>query len=223
MISNRAFILLRSGRKLDLLNPDPQAWTNEDLAIGLSRTYRWGGHSRWPLPLSVAQHSLLVLAIHEDAGTGPLTRPQMLRELLHDAEEALLGGFDPVTPLRPHLGPGFAALAARLSAVVACRYQLPAWTPQEHAQHKQADRLAAASEAFHVAGWSLADMKDSLGIKLAPLAADPLLRRYDAALPAGMQPWEPWSASLAARLFLAELERLAEGVAGGGGSIGAVR
>ena len=128
-----------------------------------------------------------------------------------------------MTPLRPHLGPGVAALAARLSAVVACRYQLPAWTPEEHARHKQADRLAAASEAYHVAGWSLADMKDSLRIRLAPLAADPLLRRYGVALPAGMQPWEPWPASLAARLFGAELERLAEGVAGGCGSVEAIR
>ena len=210
MSPDRAFILLRSGRKLDLLNPDPQVWTDDDLATGLSRTYRWGGHSRWPLPLSVAQHSLLVLAIHEDASGSLLSYPQMLRELLHDAEEALLGGFDPVTPLRPHLGPGFAALTARLSAAVACRYQLPAWTPDEHARHKHADRLAAASEAHHVAGWSLADMKDSLGIELSPLVTDPLLQRYGTELPAGMQPWEPWPASLAARLFLAELERLVE-------------
>lgn len=210
MSPDRAFILLRSGSKLDLLNPDPQAWTDEDLATGLSRTYRWGGHSRWPLPLSVAQHSLLVLAVHEDASNSQLSCPQMLRELLHDAEEALLGGFDPLTPLRSHLGSGFAALTARLAVAVACRYQLPAWTPEEHARHKHADRLAAACEAHHVAGWSLADMKDSLGIELAPSPTDPLLQRYGGELPADMQPWEPWPASLAARLFLAELERLVE-------------
>ena len=40
MIPDRAFILLRSGRKLDLLNPDPQIWTDDDLATGLSHTYR---------------------------------------------------------------------------------------------------------------------------------------------------------------------------------------
>ncbi len=39
----RAFVLLKSGRRLDLLNPDPQAWTDGDLAAGLSRTMRWGG------------------------------------------------------------------------------------------------------------------------------------------------------------------------------------
>ncbi len=38
----RAFVLLKSKRRLDLLNPDPQAWTDNDLAAGLSRTMRWG-------------------------------------------------------------------------------------------------------------------------------------------------------------------------------------
>jgi len=38
----RAFVLLKSRRRLDLLNPDPQAWTHGDLAGGLSRTMRCG-------------------------------------------------------------------------------------------------------------------------------------------------------------------------------------
>ncbi len=63
MTSARAWLLLASGRRLDLLNPEPDSWTDKDLAIGLSRTYRWGGMSAWDLPLSVAQHSLTVLAI----------------------------------------------------------------------------------------------------------------------------------------------------------------
>ena len=86
----RAVVLLQSGRRLDLLNPDPNCWTNEDLAIGLSRTYRWAGHSAWELPLSVAQHSLTVLALREIAG--PLLPAEALRELLHDAIEALRVG-----------------------------------------------------------------------------------------------------------------------------------
>jgi|SRR5208283_492332 len=67
----RAWILLKSGHRLDLLDPRPDAWTDEDLAIGISRTYRWGGYSKWDLPLSVAQHSLAVLALRE--AEGPLT------------------------------------------------------------------------------------------------------------------------------------------------------
>ena len=37
----------------------------EDLAAGLARTPRWGGSSKWQHSLSVAQHSLTVLALRE--------------------------------------------------------------------------------------------------------------------------------------------------------------
>ena len=65
MKPDRAWVRLGSGRRLDLLNPQPSQWTDCDLAVGLSRTYRWGGHSRWDLPLSVAQHSLLFLVLRQ--------------------------------------------------------------------------------------------------------------------------------------------------------------
>ncbi|HEY5299912.1 MAG TPA: hypothetical protein VIJ55_04480, partial [Acetobacteraceae bacterium] len=84
--------------RLDLLSPDPWAWTGDDLATGLSRTYCWGGYSAWDLPLSVAQHSLTVLALCPAAPGPGLTDAKALRELLHDAVEALLGGWDPITP-----------------------------------------------------------------------------------------------------------------------------
>ncbi|HEY2610125.1 MAG TPA: phosphohydrolase, partial [Reyranella sp.] len=70
------------------------------------------------------------------------------------------------------------------------------------ASHKHADRLAAASEAFHVAGWSREAMRESLGITLEPLADDPL------PAPEGMRPWEPWPPNLAADLFIARLNEL---------------
>ena len=143
---------LKSGHRLDLLDPRPDAWTDEDLAIGISRTYRWGGYSKWDLPLSVAQHSLAVLALRE--AEGPLTAREALREIFHDAPEPLMGGWDCIAPLKPHLGPEFEQLDRRLQAAVDQRYQLPAWTEDTYARHKHADRLAAASEAFHVVGWS---------------------------------------------------------------------
>ena len=59
----RAFVLLRSGGRLDLLNPRFDCWTDEDLALNLARISRWGGATRWHEPLSVAQQSLLVLQI----------------------------------------------------------------------------------------------------------------------------------------------------------------
>ena len=194
-----AFVLLKSRRRLDLLNPDPQAWTDDDLAEGLSRTMRWGGASQWAYPLSVAQHSLTVLAIRE--AEGPLTAREALRELLHDAAEFMLG-WDCIAPLKAQLGQPFRQLKARLQAAVDARYQLPSWTAEDYAKHKRADRLAAASEAFHVGGWSRTDMVKALGIEIRPLLVDPLP-------PNGFQPWEPWPPGAAEHLFMERFRELA--------------
>ena len=40
----RAFVLLKSRRRLDLLNPDPHAWTDDDLAAGLWTLHYNFGH-----------------------------------------------------------------------------------------------------------------------------------------------------------------------------------
>ena len=198
---DRAWVLLKSGKRLDLLDPHPMAWDDEDLVTGLSRTYRWGGHSRWDLPLSVAQHSMTVLMLRVQASRQPLTAAERLRELLHDAEEGLLG-CDALTPLKPHLGEAFTQLTGRLTRAVAHRYRLPDWTEASHAAHKQADTLAAASEAAQVVGWSRADIRHSLRITAEPLELDPLPSRC------GLQPWEPWPPRLAAGLFLETLAEL---------------
>jgi len=197
----RAWVRMPSGKRLDLLNPTPFDWDDSDLALGLARTYRWGGHSAWPLPLSVAQHSLAVMLLRQAAAPAPLAPVVLLRELLHDAEEGLLG-FDAVSPIKPFLGDGFRALTRRLEQAIFLRYRLPAWTPAEHQQHKRADRLAAASEAVHVAGWSGQEVRSTLKIRSAVLDHDPLVAVY------GCAPWEPWSPGVAAERFLAELERL---------------
>jgi hypothetical protein len=200
----RAWILLPSGKQLDLFDPDPWAWTDDDLAIGLSRTYRWAGDSAWDLPLSVAQHSLAVLALRRSRlAERHLPVAEARRELLHDATEALMGGWDPITPLKPHLGPGFSALVARLQAAVDHRYDLPTWTRTDHVLHKRADRLAAANEAYHVVGWSRAAMREQLAIELTPLDNDPL------DLPPDQRAWEPWPPKLAQVSFLRELLALA--------------
>jgi len=201
MKPDRAWVRLGSGRRLDLLNPQPDQLEDRDIAVSLSRTYRWGGHSCWDLPLSVAQHSLLVLVLRQQMQPHqPLTPGEALRELLHDADKLL--GFDPVAPLRPYLGAGFHALAARLHAAVATRYRLPGWDPDDYALHKRADHLAAASEALHVAGWGADEISGTLGIRLAPLRDDPL------PLLDGLRPWEPWPPGRAAPLFLAKLREL---------------
>ena len=197
----RAWVLLKSGRRINLLEPTAADWDDEDLALGLSRTYRWGGHSAWDLPLSVAQHSLTVLAIRQTMAATPLTHAEALRELLHDAEEGLLS-WDPILPIKPYLGAEFNSLMGALKSAITRRYRLPPWAPSEYAAHKHADRLAAASEAFHVVGWSPSEIRDDLEIELNPLQADPVPP------PNGMRPWEPWPPKLAASIFLAALKDL---------------
>lgn len=196
----RAWVRLPSGRRLNLLQPTPLDWTDADLATGLSRTFRWGGHSVWPdLPLSVAQHSLAVLERRRRAS--PLDAASQLRELLHDADEGLIN-FDCISPLKPFLGPAFAQLEARLMAEVAVRYRLQPWNAADKRAHKAADVAAAAAEAVHVAGWSAAEVRDALGIRATVDNRDPLAGLYDC------EPWRPWTPEVSAQRFLTELERL---------------
>ena len=203
----RAWVRLPSGRRLDLINPDPGAWLDSDLALRLARTYRWGGESSWPLPLSVAQHSLLVLALRRQWSDTPLPASDALLELLHDAEEGFLG-FDCISPLKDVLGLSFRAVSSRLMAAVSERYELRAWSPAAHAVHKRADSVAAASEAVHCIGWPTHEVRDVLGIVHPVLDVDPLAEIY------GCRPWEPWAADVAAERFLEALESLRAAVRG---------
>jgi len=191
----RAWMRLPSGRRLDLINPSPDAWTDEDLAVRLARTFRWGGESRWPRPLSVAQHSIAVLQLTKQLHPAALSTARALRELLHDAEEAFLG-FDCIGPLKRALGQPFADVSQRLMSAVTVRYCLPEWTGDDHVVHKQADSVIAATEATHVVGWSREEIFDVLGIDWVPLDADPLVAVYGGAA------WEPWPVDVAAARFL---------------------
>ncbi len=196
----RAWVRLLSGKRLDLLNPTPFDWEDEDLALGLARTYRWGGHSAWSLPLSVAQHSLFVLGLRRRRTPDGDPRAD-LRELLHDADEGLLG-FDCISVLKPFLGEAYRNLVAQLETAIAQRYGLPAWTETEWRLHKEADRIAAATEAVRVVGWTEEEMRHVLGISFEPLDEDPLVPVY------GGTPWEPWAPQVAAQRFLSELHLL---------------
>jgi len=197
--AQRAWVRLPSGRRIDLRDPTFADVEDTDLSLGLARTFRWGGHSVWPLPMSVAQHSLLVLHIRRSQC--PLDPDAELRELLHDAEEGLLG-FDPISPLKPILGEGFLALLDQMQKALFASYGVSWWTKSDKAQHKKADVLAAASEAIHVAGWSREEVRAVLNIHVTPLVDDPLVSVY------GGVPWEPWTTELANTRFLAELHRI---------------
>ena len=197
----RAWVRLPSGKRLDLLHPTPFDWDDADLAIGLARTYRWGGHSAWPLPLSVAQHSLMVLSMRRRGADRASDAAADLRELLHDADEGLLG-FDCISVVKPFLGESYRALTLDLQRAVSLRYRLKDYAPTEQRAHKRADRVAAASEALHVVGWTRDEVRNTLRIPFEPLAVDPLVAIY------GGTAWEPWAPVVAADRFLGELKAL---------------
>ncbi len=192
----RAWTRLPSGARLDLLNPSPSAWLDSDIAIRLSRTFRWGGDSVWPEPLSVAQHSLMVLELQ-----GCSDPRKALRELLHDADEVFLA-FDCIMPVKPILGKPFKDLTDRLMAAICTRYNLPEWSHKDYILHKDADNTAAASEAYHCTGWTENEVRNVLCIKHPILKEDPLAVVYDC------KPWEPWPSKVAADRFLAKLSEL---------------
>ena len=78
-----------------------------------------GSASRWHEPLSVAQHSLLVLQIREMEEV--LTPREALRELLHDASEGLLG-WDAIlinTSRGPLIDEGALVAAVRAGKIIA--------------------------------------------------------------------------------------------------------
>jgi hypothetical protein len=199
--SPHAWMRLPSGRRIDLADPDPQAWTDRDLSQRLARVSRWGGESIWPLPLSVAQHSLAVLALRSVWAKRPLGVGEQLRELLHDAEDAFLG-FDCIGTLKPLLGERFREVGERLSRAVAARYALPSWTGDDWAEHKRIDVACAASEALHCVGWTRDEIANVLGIREPILMHDPLAEVY------GDRPWEPWPGDVAAERFHDVLLRL---------------
>ena len=200
-IPHSAWMRLPSGRRIDLANPDPHAWTDYDLSMRIARVYRWGGESMHSVPLSVAQHSLAVLQLRREWSGTALSVEHQLRELLHDAEEALLG-FDPISSLKPLLGAPLVAVAGRLVDAIAQRYELPAWLPADKAEHKRADVACAASEALYCAGWTQEEITHVLKIQQPVLTEDPLAKVYDC------RPWEPWPSETAVERFHIELLRL---------------
>ena len=151
----RAWQRMLSGRRLDLLDPTPVDIEVEDIAHGLSFVARWNGQTAGDWPFSVAEHSLLVLDLFE--ALLPDAEPRWrLAALLHDAPEYVIG--DMISPVKRHVGPGYAEMDARLSAAIHLRFGLPAMLPARVKRLiKRADAASAWLEATQIAGFSEAE------------------------------------------------------------------
>ena len=144
----------------------------EDIAHGLAFVARWNGQTRGDYAYSVAEHSLLVLALFDRMypKAKPATR---LMALLHDAPEYVIG--DMISPVKAAIGAEYGALDDRLMAAIHIRFGLPAKTPVAvKRQIKAADRMSAWMEAVQIAGFSESE-------------ADKLFGRVDRGIFEGLQ------------------------------------
>lgn len=148
----RAWQRMLSGRRLDLLAPDPADVAIEDIAHGLARVARWNGQTAGPHAFSVAQHCVLVCAI-VDALAADWPRQWRLAALLHDAPEYVVG--DLISPFKAAIGFDYKAFELRLLAAIHRRFGLPEALPEDVAATiKLADRIAAHGEASQLAGFA---------------------------------------------------------------------
>jgi len=86
------YLSTRSGQRVQLLQPQPDSIDIGDIALGLSRQYRFNGHTT--TPYTVAQHSVVVSYL--------VPAEHALQALLHDAAEAYIGDLpSPVKKLCP--------------------------------------------------------------------------------------------------------------------------
>lgn len=150
--SPRAWQRMLSGRRLDLLDPDPADVEIADIAHGLARVARWNGQTIGPHAFTVAQHSLVVAEIVCDLA--PDWPTQWFRAaLLHDAAEYVIG--DLISPFKTAIGNNYKTVEHRLMTAIHRRFDLPAQLPDDVTTTiKSADGIAAFYEATVLAGFS---------------------------------------------------------------------
>lgn len=158
----RAWQRMLSGRRLDLLEPSPLDVEIEDIAHGLARVARWNGQTHGEHAFSVAQHSLLVLALHDRLFPDTPASHRLIC-LLHDGPEYVVG--DMISPFKAVVGGDYKAVEKRLQSAIHLRFSLPAETPARlKGRIKRADQVAAWFEATRLAGFDTAEANRFFGV-----------------------------------------------------------
>jgi 5'-deoxynucleotidase YfbR-like HD superfamily hydrolase len=187
-----------SGRRLDLLDPDPGDVEIEDIAHGLARVARWNGQTIGEHAFSVAQHALVVEDIAYAVNPG-WTKAWRLAALLHDAPEYVVG--DLISPFKTAIGLDYKALELRLLAAIHRRFDLPIELPADvQLAIKSADRVAAYFEATRLAGFSEEEATTYFGDP--PPLPGPLSE--------ALADLSGWSANRAQQSFIARFRELIE-------------
>ncbi len=124
------WILTRTGRRFDLLQPCPSQVFVLDIAHALAHLCRFNGHAS--RHYSVAQHSLVVASI--------VPAEHKLAALLHDATEAYVG--DMVRPLKQVM-PEYKQIEQRIWLAICERFDIAPELPE---CVREADMIALATE-----------------------------------------------------------------------------
>lgn len=126
------WIQSRTGKVLDVLDPDPGQITIDDMAESLARIPRYNAHTITDHTVSVAEHSVYVLnelAHHPDVTSDGIHGPWLaLAGGLHDGHEYVMGDWPgPVTfALSKSAQDEIDAMKARLDKAI-CRALCPLW------------------------------------------------------------------------------------------------
>ncbi|PKM30207.1 MAG: phosphohydrolase [Gammaproteobacteria bacterium HGW-Gammaproteobacteria-11] len=155
-----SWILTATGKRIDLLRPDPSMICAEDIAHSLSRLCRFNGHTA--PHYSVAEHSLRVAAI--------VPEQYQLDALLHDATEAYVG--DMTRPLK-QLMPKYQDIEHGIWLAICQRFNL---NPVLPSCVREADMIMLATERrdlmpHHPDEWLCLNGVDPLPETIKPHAA----------------------------------------------------
>jgi uncharacterized protein len=192
----RAWQRMLSGRRLDLLSPQPEDIEISDIAHGLARVARWNGQTLGNHAFSVAQHSLIVTDIVEALGPG-FSPSQRLAALLHDAPEYVIG--DLISPFKAAIGLDYKSFEQRLLSAIYQRFAINDINADVAKTIKKADQVAAFYEATALAGFEQKEAQSFFGTPDVPQA-----------LGQDLATMTPWPTAEAQARFLSKFRVLAE-------------
>ncbi len=172
-LPKRAWQRMLSGRRLDLLNPDPKDIEIEDIAHGLARVARWNGQTIGDHAFSVAEHSLFVtdvlLRLEPDA-----PKAWQMAALLHDGPEYVIG--DLISPFKAAIGQDYKVFELKILEAIHKRFLIDELIGAEaNVLIKQADGIAAYYEAVQLAGFSFEEGRDYFS---TPFIDDPRFEEF---------------------------------------------
>jgi hypothetical protein len=154
---SKAWIETYSGGKFDILDPEPDQFSIEDIAHSLSLLCRFTGHCKFFY--SVAQHSYL--------GSYLVPEKDALWFLLHDASEAFIG--DANRPLKhfTDAGKAYQTIEANIMRVICKKFGLPGEQPASVHEADNAMLFAEKDQIMQPMEWGFWGDQKSAPVRIS--------------------------------------------------------